>query len=177
MNWLTKFLKAPREIGSVAASSPALGKLMTKNIKPTSTVLELGPGNGAITKHLISRLNDPSQLLLVESDAEFAQACHNKFPGTTVLNDDAENILSRQDLAIDHIVSGIPFAGMTADKRARMFKLIRERLAPGGTFIMFQYSILTRGELKKLFGEVKTDFTLFNIPPAFVFTCSIKEKS
>jgi len=171
MNWLIKFFKAPDEIGSVAPSSPRLARLMVRDIQASSEVLEIGPGNGAITQYLLKRLARPEQLTMVEMDAEFVRILGQRFPGAIVILDDAEHILSQTDRSYDFIVSGIPFANMIADKRARMFSLIRDRLKPGGAFIMFQYSILTRGELKKLFATVKTDFTPFNIPPAFVFTC------
>jgi len=172
MNWLIKFFKSPREIGSVAPSSPRLAKLMVSKIPSNAQVLEIGPGSGAITERLIKRLARPEQLTTVETDAEFVCILSQRFPGANVVQDDAERVLSQTDRSYDFIVSGIPFAGMTADKRARMFSLIRDRLKPGGAFIMFQYSILTRGELKKLFSSVKTDFTPLNVPPAFVFTCT-----
>ncbi|MFZ6014937.1 MAG: class I SAM-dependent methyltransferase [Patescibacteria group bacterium] len=170
-HWLIKFFKHPREIGSIAPSSSGLGRLMTKNIPSSAKILELGPGDGAITQFIVPKLSNPSQLTLIESNQELAQICQNKFPTCNIITADAETILANDAQLYDFIISGIPFAGMHADKRNRLFNLIRNRLNDQGSFIMFQYSILTRGELKTIFKTVTTNFTFWNLPPAFVFTC------
>lgn len=170
MLWLAKFLKTPKSIGSIAPSSNALGKLMIKNLPPYSKTLELGSGTGSITVNIIQKLSDPSLLTAVESDYELAHICQNKFPNITVINQNIQEILA-SDNNFDAIISGIPFATMQPKHRKQLFHLIHERLTPGGTFTMFQYSTLTRNELQKIFGNLTTDFTFWNLPPAFVFTC------
>ncbi|MBD3281984.1 methyltransferase domain-containing protein [Candidatus Uhrbacteria bacterium] len=170
MFWLTKFFKAPKTIGSIAPSSNSLGHLMVKNLPFNAKTLELGPGTGAITTHITAKLSDPSLLTCAESDSQLAAICQNKFPNITVLNQDIQQILNSNH-SFDAIISGIPFAAMKPKHRNQLFHLIHQRLTPGGTFTMFQYSMLTRQELRNIFGKLTTDFTLFNLPPAFVFTC------
>lgn len=170
LNWLIKFYRNPVGVGSVAPSSNSLGRLMARDIGPDFTVLELGPGTGALTAHVLSKLKSPQQLTLVESDAEFARICGNRFPEVDVRHMDAETLLKNQPLRYDAIVSGIPFAALPAKTRQRMFELVKQSLKPGGIFVMFQYSLTSHGELKKLFGNVKTGFTPWNIPPAFAYT-------
>jgi len=169
--WLKKLAKNPAVIGSVAPSGPSLARLMAQDIRPGMKVLELGPGNGAITEHILKKLKDPARLSLVEYDRDMADMCRDKFPGTTVYQDDAEKLLSQDSAYYDAIVSGIPFAAMDKAKRQRVFNHVRDRLNNGGTFIMFQYSLTTLGELKTIFRKVKIGFTPLNIPPAFVFFC------
>jgi len=169
--WLKKLAKNPAVIGSVAPSGPSLANLMSKGIKPGMKVLELGPGSGAITEHILKRLASPADLTLVEYDHELASVCRGKFSGSTVRHGDAEQILAQDPAFYDAIISGIPFAAMDKAKRQRIFNQVRERLTDGGTFVMFQYSVTTLGELKAVFREVKTGFTPLNIPPAFVFFC------
>lgn len=168
-SWLAKFFKNPREIGSVAPSSPALGGLMTGDITPDERVLELGPGDGAITEHILRRIAKPAQLTLIESDEELAKTCQKKFPGIHVKHADVEDVLAKETTTYDVIVSGIPFAVMEEKKRKHVFELIKQRLNPKGRFIMFQYSVTTREELSRVFGGIETKFTPWNVPPAFVF--------
>jgi phospholipid N-methyltransferase len=169
--WLKKLAKNPAVIGSVAPSGPSLAGLMTHDLRSGMRVLELGPGSGAITEHILKKLKNPADLTLVEYDQELAAVCGKKFPGVSVHCGDAETLLARDAAYYDAIISGIPFAAMDKAKRQRVFNHVRDRLNNGGTFIMFQYSVTTLNELKAIFREVKTGFTPLNIPPAFVFFC------
>jgi phospholipid N-methyltransferase len=175
-SWVAKFLKSPREIGAIAPSSPHLARLMASDIPPDAQVLELGPGTGVVTEHILSRLSSPGQLTLIERDADLSAMCAAGFPGVAVRTGDAEPLMLDNNETYDVIVSGIPFAAMDQAKRARLFRLIAERLRPGGRFIMFQYSTTTLDELKSLFGSVDVRFTPLNLPPAFVFVCRRERK-
>jgi phospholipid N-methyltransferase len=144
---------------------------MTKNLPSHAMVLELGAGTGSITESILSKLADPAQLTAVEMDSELCAILKNKFPDIKICQNDIHEILCQED-NFDFIFSGIPFAAMDKTRRQQIFHLIRERLSPGGSFVMFQYSILTRKELHTIFGNLKTELTPLNIPPAFVFTCT-----
>ena len=173
--WINKFFHHPREIGSVTPSSKFLARLMVSRIPPDAKVLELGPGSGVFTNYILKHLKKSSNLTCIEWEQELAAICKKKFPSVNVINADAEDILSNDQTQYDCIISGIPFAGMSAKKRLRTFCLIKDRLKPGGSFTMFQYSLVSYKELKNIFDNISLNFTLWNIPPAFVFTV-IKDK-
>lgn len=172
--WLQKLAKNPAGIGSVAPSSPFLGKLMTRDLKPGMKVLELGPGDGAVTQFILDKLGPEPRLTLFEHDPDLAAICRQKFPGILVRQGDAEELFRQAAGGFDAIVSGIPFAAMEKTKRARIFSQIKAALVPGGVYVMFQYSTTTLRELCQIFPEVKVSFTPLNLPPAFVFTCRDK---
>lgn len=142
---------------------------MTQGIQPHFNVLELGPGTGAITKHIAHRLANLSQLTLIEIDPELASVCQHQFTGARIISEDAAAWLEADTTTYDIILSGIPFAVMNPERRQHVFELIAQRLNPDGRFIMFQYSTTTRNELRRIFENVSTTFTPFNLPPAFVF--------
>ncbi|MFA5186037.1 MAG: methyltransferase domain-containing protein [Patescibacteria group bacterium] len=169
--WLKKLFKNPAGIGSIAPSAPALAKLMTSSLTPQARVLELGPGDGAITSEILKKLASPSQLELIEADHDLGDICSSKFPGVAVHHGDVEDFLRDRGDKFDFIISGIPFAAMDKEKRRRVFSQIKEHLNPDGSYVMFQYSTTTLKEIKDLFGNSKVDFTPLNVPPAFVFTC------
>ncbi len=167
--WLRKLIRNPRGIGAVAPSSPDLVRLMTRHLPAQGKVLELGPGTGVITEQIVKRA--PGAMIeLMEADPELAALCATRFPGVKVRHGDAEALLAASDATYDAIVSGIPFGAMDAEKRQRMFASIHRHLAPGGMFVMLQYSLISLDELKREFGSVDTSFTPWMIPPTFVYT-------
>lgn len=173
--WLKKLFLNPVSIGAVMPSSPYLARLMAGFIPPHSTVLELGPGTGVITKEIAKRV--PShKIQLIEYDADLAATCKKQFPDISVLTGDAETILTHSTEVYSAIISGIPFGAMDKEKTKRLFHLIHTHLAPGGIFIMFQYSWITYRALQKEFGQVKTSFTPWNVPPAFVYRAKKQEE-
>jgi phospholipid N-methyltransferase len=109
-------------------------------------------------------------------DPFMAKTCREKFPDLNLIEGDAIKILHASHEMYDNIVSGIPFAALPKSIRHPLFIEIAKHLKPGGTFVMFQYSLLTRRELNTYFTEVKTKYTPFNIPPAFVFVAKGKTK-
>lgn len=175
ISWLKRLIADPRTIGAIAPSSSALAKLMANAIDPQGQVLELGPGTGSITRGLMRRLPNPhEQLTLVEMDPFMAKTCRQHFPDVQLIEGDALKILQQTTTQYDAIVSGIPFAALPKKMRHPLFLEIAKHLKPGGTFVMFQYSLLTRRELNDYFDQVTTKYTPFNLPPAFVFVAKRK---
>lgn len=176
ISWLKRLIADPRTIGAIAPSSSALAKLMAKSINPQGKILELGPGTGSITRGLLRRIPNPaSQLTLIEMDPFMAETCRKTFPQVQVIEGDALKILQQSTEQYDAIVSGVPFAALPKKMRHPLFVEIAKHLKPGGTFVMFQYSLITRRELNDYFGEIKTKYTPFNLPPAFVFVAKSKK--
>lgn len=143
---------------------------MTQLIDPSMSVLEIGAGTGTITSSIIKRIQQPERLTSVEIDQTLAGQFKKDFPLVQLINRDVEEVL-REEKTYDIIISGIPFVSMNAEKRARVFQLIKERLNPNGSFIAFQYSLYTKKELETLFPRVDIKFSLWNLPPAFIYFC------
>ena len=55
----------------------------------------------------------------------------------------------------------------------RILAMSKSCLAPDGLFLQYQYSLSQRAALERCFGDVRVGFTLANIPPAFVYECSL----
>lgn len=68
-----------RTIGSVSRSSGFVSKTMLDAVDFTiaKVVVELGAGDGAITEHLLKRLQPDARLLIFEVNAAFAKNCEN----------------------------------------------------------------------------------------------------
>jgi phospholipid N-methyltransferase len=144
-------------------------------------VVEYGPGTGAFTRHLLKRLHPESTLIAIELNyvfarrlRRFAQRRKQKTPRLIVANNDARNvqkILNSQGLThADYVLSGIPFSFLNETLKRDIIQRTHEALAPGGSFLIYQYSFHVRPFVSEKFGEVKVGRTFFNIPPLCLMT-------
>lgn len=144
-------------------------------------VVELGPGDGVITRYILERLRPDAQLLIFEINEIFVEKIRATFNDSrlTVIHDTAENMgqhFKTKNIAkVDYIVSGIPFV-MLPDSLARRITIeCRYWLRASGKFIQFHYSPLMIHFYRRVFGNVSVELVPLNIPPAIIVSCEKKE--
>ena len=182
----TKFLSNPGKVGAFCASSRALAVEMTRHIgmENAGTVVELGPGTGAITCEIIPRLAENSKFIAVELDEEMAENIRARFPRASVSCGCASNlseILNENGCThTDIIISGLPWAIFPEKLQEEILGAVFEALPPGGKFATFAYiqgvmlpaGIRFRRRLENLFSKVESSHIIWrNLPPAFVYRC------
>ena len=188
---LTEFLKNPVSTGSVCPSSAHLAKSLLDSFDWQSArkIVELGPGTGAVTKHILPRLHPDADFFAVEMNPHMAATFHGLFPGVRIITDKAENlrnILSEHDgCRADIIISSLPWANMPSTAQDSTLDAVYESLNDGGCFSTFGYAhgMLLKGargfrcKLARLFPlPAKTSIIWCNLPPAFCYICH-KEKT
>ena len=138
--------------------------------------MELGAGEGCITREIIRRMVKDTKLLSFELHEGFVRD-YLQFddPRVHIINDSAEHIgkyLAEHGIPhADYILSSLPLTNFPmALKEAIIDEAIRT-LGPGGIYMQYQYSTSAFKLLKSKFQKVKMGFTPINIPPAFVYTC------
>jgi len=186
LRFLAAFVQAPFKTGSVAPSSRWLSARMVQGagLDIASTVVELGPGTGAITRAIVPALGRDTVFVAVEYNPGFAEALKRRFPRATVVNDTAERLpelLVEQGRAqADCILSSLPFAAFPQGLRRRLLDAAHRSLAPGGRFVTYAYvpaAWLAPGrQLRALLGSIftrveRTPLVWRNLPPAFVYRC------
>jgi phospholipid N-methyltransferase len=142
-------------------------------------IMELGPGTGAFTQSIYQNIRPDTHYVLVERDAQFRTMLQSRFPEVTIREEATMLSHYLEELKLgkaDVIISGLPFANFHEELRAAILDEIQSVLAPGGLFITFQYSLQLQAELQERFSWVETNFTLLNIPPAFIYTCRNGQK-
>lgn len=152
---------------------------MVSKIDPdqADVVVELGPGNGVITRFLLERMRPGTRLLLFEVNGVFVKKIHAAFddPRLTVIHDSAENMGKYfRDMGIeriDYIVSAIPFTTLPESLAARITGECHHWLRAGGQFVQFHYSPLLIHFYRRVFGNTAVEWVPFNIPPALVISC------
>ncbi|MGP3975425.1 class I SAM-dependent methyltransferase [Streptomyces sp. 8N114] len=148
------FLTATRTTGAIAPSSPALSRALTQHVSPGGpdqprSALEVGPGTGAVTRHLARRLGPGDALDLVESSPEFVARLRTALRSDPALTPVAPRtrllpgLIEEQELgehAYDTIVCGLPFANFTPEAVTAVFARLLSALRPGGTLSFFSYA-------------------------------------
>lgn len=179
INFFKEAVKSLKTSGTVTPSSRFLAKRMLSkiNFKEANLIVELGPGNGVITKQLLKKLNKNATLVCFEINENFYQQLQeidNK--QLVVLNVSAEKM--QDELAklgfseIDHIVSSLPLTLIPKEISNTILEESYKLLKTNGTFIQYQYSLTYFNRLKQVFtDEISLEFEPLNFPPAFVYRC------
>lgn len=174
--FLRMWLRRPVEVGSLTPSSPHLARTIAGWVpwERTRTLVELGAGTGAVTAELIRPLTPATRFLAFERLPEFRAVLQERYP-TLEVHPEARHlsrVLQSTGAGMaDVIVSGIPFALLTADQRQALLDEIDRSLVPGGCLIAFQYAPQMLPELRRRFQSVELRLVLANLPPAMVYRC------
>lgn len=178
-NWtfFREALRNFRATGAIARSSPALVTRLIAAI-PTDrpvVVVELGPGEGCVTRALLDRLGAGSSLTAYEINPAFVDRLrHLADARLTVCAAGADRLAADfAPASVDFVVSSLPLSMMSRSDKEEILRQSQRVLRPDGRFLQYQYALQDYGLLKQSFSRVSVSFTLANLPPAFVYSCSL----
>ncbi len=143
------------------------------NYKEATFIVELGAGDGVITKHILKNMKADAKLLSFEVNPEFCKRLRAiNDERLIVVEDSAENLERHlRENSFDHIdsvISAIPFVSLPDELGLNIISECEKFLKKGGLFIQVHYSLLAKKLYQKVFGNVDVNFVPINIPPAFV---------
>jgi len=181
IKFFREFLKQRKTVGALSPSSIFLARKMVAPIDFNSarTIVELGPGTGIFTKEILKNLHPDARLFVSETQKNFVDLLSEEIKDERMIliHDSAERITENlQKYGIDkadYTVSSIPFTVVPSQVKNTILHQAVKSLKPGGLFIQFQYTLNAHKLLKTHFKNVKLDFTPMNIPPAFIYKCSL----
>ena len=78
------------------------------DIKEEDSLIELGPGKGALTKRLLEK--NPASFVVLEQDKDLAQELSDKYPTLQVLCGNGLTFLQEENLHCTKLVSAIPYS-------------------------------------------------------------------
>jgi phospholipid N-methyltransferase len=181
----SRFLRSPRTVGALTASSRALASAMVSGLDLTraARVVELGPGTGALTGAIVERLGPRTDFLAVDIEPAFVDAIQKRWPQVQCVCASAERLESlvadRGMCPVDHIVSGLPFVSLPPAMTRQILANVARVLRPNGTFTTFQYlhacqlpsAVGFRRRMSALLGaRPEVRLVMRNVPPALVLT-------
>jgi len=186
--------------GAVAPSSRFLGRALVRYVGQQTAVpqrvLEVGPGTGSVTAHLVRRLGPHDRFDLVELNEQFVRRLNERFACEPAFREvaDRSRVLHQRLEALspsgeyDVIVSGLPLNNFAVADVEHILETFRGLLRPGGVLSFFEYVAIRqaralvsgRKERTRLQGiaralhgilgahEIKRDCVWPNLPPAWV---------
>jgi phosphatidylethanolamine/phosphatidyl-N-methylethanolamine N-methyltransferase len=180
------FVRRPGVVGSMLPSSEALAHAMVAecDLRQARTVVELGPGTGAVTRPILQRIGEQTLFLALELEENHVRNLRQRFPRMRVFRDSAEQLcryLRRyQRGKAEVVISGLPWANLPAAPQERLFKAVLRGVSADGVFVTFAYvhawwmpgATRFRRLLRRHFQEViRSRIVWRNLPPAYVFYC------
>jgi phosphatidylethanolamine/phosphatidyl-N-methylethanolamine N-methyltransferase len=177
-----------KEIGSIVPDSKTCVKSLLKRVPFASArvIVEFGSASGAVTREIINRKRPDTLFVSFEKNPHLYAALKDNIDGKNVffINDDVFNctkvlqsILGARGKIVDSIVSTLPCSCM--DFNVLMQHSVLPVLKDKGQFVQYMHTLsMLKGfdlnhSLVKYFKNVVSDFVLFNIPPALVYTSNI----
>ncbi len=175
ISFLKESIRNLKTVGTFTRSSAFLCKSMVKHVdfENAKTIVELGAGDGVITKHILENMKQDAILLTFEVNKKFCDRLRQiNDKRLVVVEDSAENMskyLTQHNVQhIDFIISAIPFVALPDELGLSIVNECYKYLKLGGSFIQVHYSLLAKKLYQKVFGNVDINFVPINIPPAFV---------
>jgi len=172
-------IKSFKTSGTITPSSKALINTLLAPIEFESArcIIELGPGNGCVTRSILERMHGDCVLICFEVNPDFIDQLKelndSRLRLVNACASSIRTILDDFDIAeVDHIVSSLPLALIDDAIVKKILQSVKTNLREGGRFLQYQYSLSNYSELKPIFKNVRLDFTIRNMPPAFVYECT-----
>lgn len=149
--FLSQAIKNRRSTGAVLPSSPALARSMTRSLRQAvgpKRLLEVGPGTGPFTKHILKALREGDELHIVEINPVFAQRLdevllkpfRQRNPRIAMKLHVAPIQTAPLTGKFDYIVCGLPFNNFPPKLVRAIFRRLLAVLAPGGELAYFEYA-------------------------------------
>ncbi len=167
-----------KTVGTVTRSSRYLCDKVINHSKihQAKVIIELGAGDGVLTKRILNRMPDDCKLIAFEINDMFIDTLEAiDDPRLVIAADSAENIQEYLDKykldQVDIIYSTLPFSVIPKELASSIVNISKSVLAPEGEYLQIHYSLIEKKLYETVFGNVEVFFQPINIPPAFILKC------
>ncbi len=151
------------------------------NHRESLSLLELGPGTGIFTEHILPNLKKGDHFDVVELNSYFYNILHRKFRFNGEVRLHHSDFLKfHPDRAYDFVISSLPYEQMPSRVTLKMWRHKLSLCKPGAHIIYYKYvnfnHFRSRFE-KQLVREFCSDekIVFLNMPPARLFTLTIDD--
>ena len=164
--------------GTIVRSSKFLAKQMVKsaNLSNAKIIIELGAGDGAITKYILDKMAPDAKLYSFELNDLFCQRLRELEDDRLVVLQ--EDVAKMQEILkgyghgeVDCIISAIPFTMFPEKDTVHILTQAKGLLDKTGKYVQVHYSLVMRKIYKQVFGNLDLNFVAINVPPAWVYVC------
>ncbi len=171
MNQVLKQFLKDRKVAAMAPTSQFAVRKICRYIdfSQDHAFVEYGPGDGVLSKAILARMSPQSSFVGIETNYGFIKELEKiSDPRFTAIHDSAENVSNIIRHPADIFFSSIPCTFLSQSARRNLIRNTFDLLAPGGMFIVFQYSPLMKRHLEETFGNVQLSLVPLNVPTMFI---------
>jgi phosphatidylethanolamine/phosphatidyl-N-methylethanolamine N-methyltransferase len=176
LGFLTLWFRRPRSIGAITPSGRRLAAAVAREVdfSGAGVIVELGGGTGSVTRALVERATDTTEIVVIEREPSLCALLSARFPGIRVLEGDAEDLgklLADAGIGpVKAVVSGLPLLSLSRMTCRRIVRESFAALAEGGVFVQFTYGFASpigpsHARRARIAGR-RTGWVLRNLPPA-----------
>ena len=182
------FMRHPLRIGSVAPSTPSLGRHIAaamidsltlgesgQGVPPAKAlIVELGAGTGPITHEICAAGIAPDHLAINELDPSLSTILHRDFPKSQIISGDASQVSHKIPPdwlgKVSVVVSSLPVRNFSQGMKKHLIDDVFRMLRPGGVMVQYTYPLGCPLKLAPLGlkGELYKR-VLINFPPAAIW--------
>ena len=178
-------LKNPMSVCALTPSSRMLARAVARGLEIGSdeSVMELGPGTGALTDQIRHIISDGGEYIGIELEPRFVGLLRERFPDLRFEQNNVTRAYQvHQDAGappVKAVISGLSISTMPGPVIDEVILNLDRLLRPGTVFRMFQYvhayympsAIRFRRRMSSLFSDYRCDaLVVRNLPPALVLT-------
>ena len=167
-----------KTVGTFTRSSKFLCKGMIKHVdfSTAKVIVELGAGDGVITKHILQSMQPDCKLMAFEVNDRFINMLEEiDDDRLIVVKDSAEHLKKYLDqfglTQVDAVISAIPFVIIPEPTATNIVQSCKDHLIDGGQYVQVHYSLMAKKLYENVFGKVNVNWVPLNVPPAFVLVC------
>jgi phosphatidylethanolamine/phosphatidyl-N-methylethanolamine N-methyltransferase len=175
--FLRACLHAPFEMAALLPSGKDLSREIAGLVDPNvdGSVVELGPGTGAITAALVARGIAPERLILIELNPAFCALLRTRYPSARIIGADAFTapaIIKTLDVSpLAAAVSFLPLYGRTPASRQKLLLDLLLLGRPGAPFIQATYFPRSPIPIDRALIQASSSRRIWrNLVPAVVWT-------
>lgn len=174
--WIDK----PKTVGSIIPTSSITARKMASviNVNSGLPALEVGPGTGIITKHILKHGVKPENLYAIEYNHDFVLHLRRNFPRVNVIEGDAFELETTLKKALgkqtpeqfDAVVSGVPLLNFPVATRVKYIEGLLARIPNGRPIVQLTYG--PKSPVPPGLGDYtveRFDFIIRNIPPTILW--------
>lgn len=176
--FLSVSMKSFKTTGTVAPSSRFLCNGMTRSLPVNKdiVIVELGAGNGVLTKRILQKITPNSKLISFEIEPKFCKLLHNIADSRlSIIEKSADQlslVLQKMGISeVDAVISSLPFVILPEQLTKEVLKQSQRVLKKDGTFTQMHYSSHKKKNYLPYFGNCHRRFVPLNVPPAWVYSC------
>lgn len=164
------------KVGALTPTSRFVIRKIVTYIKPEyKYFVEYGPGDGILTKELLKKVPRDGKLVAIELNKDFFEELQKiKDPRFLAINGDiVEYSRKLNDLGmprVDMVISSVPFSFFKPEARNAIIQNTYNNLVQGGAILVYQYRLLMKPIIQKVFNNFSYHIEPRNFPPYFIMT-------